>query len=312
MRASILCLVASLSAAVEAAPFSFVALGDTAYMLPRDTPRMDGLIDAINRERPAFAVHVGDFKGYSSCSDVAYAAHRSQLNRIAAPLFLTPGDNDWSDCGAQSAGGYAPLDRLASLRTMFFADDRSLGGTPVTVIRQAGFPENAFWARDGLALATVHVTGPANGFVRDKAMAADGIDRSRAGEQWVRQAFDRARKGGAKALVIAFQADVWANAAPTYEDGPYDWLRTAIGEEAASFGGQVLVVHGDSHRFIVDTPFRRADVDAGSTRGMNVTRLMVPGWPDHRAVRVDVDLERPEVFGFRLVVPLDERLGAKP
>jgi zinc protease len=69
---------------------------------------------------------------------------------------------------------------------------------------------------------------------------------------------------------------------------------------------------GRTTRLIVDTPYRRADIDAGMTRGMNVTRLQVPGWPDHRAVRVDVDPARPDMFGFRLVMAPEEAAGARP
>jgi hypothetical protein len=112
--------------------------------------------------------------------------------------------------------------------------------------------------------------------------------------------------------VLAFQADPWIASAPIYENGPLDWLRNVIGEEARTFTGQVLVVHGDSHRLTIDTPYRRADIDGGTTTGLNVTRLMVPGWPDHRAVRVDIDPARPAIFQFAVVTTCDESAGAKP
>lgn len=62
----------------------------------------------------------------------------------------------------------------------------------------------------------------------------------------------------------------------------------------------------------VDTPYRRTDIDAGTSRGMNITRLQVPGWPDHRAVRVDVDTARPAMFSFAVVMSPDEVAGARP
>ena len=305
-------LLAAMSATMVAAkPFTFIAFGDTAYMLPRDTPRLDQLIGAINAERPAFAIHVGDFKGYTSCSDEAYRAHLAQLERLASPLILTPGDNDWADCHAETAGRYKPLERLAALRRLFFARPASLG-VPLALTRQQRFPENARWTLEQVVFATVHVIGPHNGFVRDSEMAADAIARSHAGEQWVRETFRAARDSAAPAVVLAFQADPWITGAPTYENGPLDWLRNVIGEEARSFPGQVLVVNGDSHRLTIDTPYRRADIDAGTTTGLNVTRVMVPGWPDHRAVRIDVDTGRPAIFQFTVVMARDESAGAKP
>lgn len=301
------------SSAALPRPFSFVAYGDTGYMLPRDSARVSRLIGAINRANPAFAVHVGDFKGYTSCSNAAYQKHYGDFGQHRHPLFLTPGDNDWFDCSAESAGGFDPLERLAALRSFYFADNVSHGGTRMPLVRQsAEFPENARWQHEGLVFATVHVIGPHNGFVRDEKLAAEAVARSRAGEAWVRESFRIARETKAPAIVLAFQADPWLTSAPVYEQGPLDWLRNSIGDEAAKFDGQVLVVHGDSHRLIVDTPYRRADVDAGTTRGMNVTRLQVPGWPDHRAVRIEVDPARPGVFAFQLVMDAEEAGGARP
>lgn len=305
--------LALFASAAAAKPFSFVAYGDTAYMLPRDRPRFDKLIDAINREQPDFTIHVGDFKGYSSCSDVAYTQQKALFARHAQPLILTPGDNDWTDCDADTAGKYDPLERLSALRRIFFATPDSLGARTMPLRRQsAAFPENAMWDQDGVLFATVHIVGPHNGFVMDRARAADAIDRSQADEQWIKQAFDVARQRKALAVVLAFQVDAWSPAAPTYEDGPLDWLRRRIGDEAANFAGQVLIVHGDSHRLTIDTPYRRTDIDAGTSRGMNVTRLQVPGWPDHRAVRVDVDPSRPDMFRFGVVMAPEEAFGARP
>ena len=300
------------SCAAFARPFHFIAYGDTGYTLPRDIARVGRLVDAINREQPAFAIHVGDFKGYTSCSDGAYDSIRAMFQRHAHAVVVTPGDNDWFDCSVESAGRFEPLERLAALRRMFYSSNRGLGSRALLLERQSGLPENARWSHEGIVFATVHVIGPHNGLVRDERLASDAVSRSRAGEAWVREAFAAARRTKAPALVLAFQADPWWQTAPLYENGPLDWLRNAIGEEAADYSGQVLVVHGDSHRLVVDTPYRRADTERGTTTGMSVTRLQVPGWPDHRAVRVEVDPARPGMFGFRLVMGEDEASGARP
>jgi hypothetical protein len=311
MRALLLGLLASILASTASAKeFNFVAFGDTAYKLPRDAGRLDRLVDAINGEAPAFAIHVGDFKGYSSCSDEAYRAVVAQYRRLRAPLVLTPGDNDWFDCSVDTAGGFDPLERLAALRSFFF--QAPLGNGTLALQRQTGFPENARWTHGKLLFATIHVIGPHNGLVRDAKLAAESVTRSAAGEQWLRDAFAEARRTSAPALVLAFQVDPWIASAPTYEDGPLDWLRNVIGEEAATFPGQVLVIHGDSHRLTIDTPYRRTDIDAGTSRGLNVTRLMVPGWPDHRAVRIGVDLSKAAMFSFSVVMQAEESAGAKP
>lgn len=305
--------LAMLSGMAAAAPFSFVAYGDTGYKLPRDAARVRTLIETINAEKPAFAIHVGDFKGYTSCSDQAYAEQRAVFALHDHPLVLTPGDNDWADCNAETAGSFDPLERLRALRGTFHAGSRSLGAQAMPLTTQsAAFPENARWTHENVLFATIHTIGPHNGLIMDKARAAEAIDRTAAAEQWLSAAFAEARRLKSPAIVLAFQMDPWISNAPVYEGGPVDWLRRVIGEEAARFDGQVLVVHGDSHRLIVDTPLRRADIDAGTTRGMNVTRLMVPGWPDHRAVRIDFDPSRPAMFRFGVIMAPDEAAGAKP
>lgn len=91
MRRLIVAVLLVLCASTAGArPFSFVAYGDTGYKVPRDLTRVEQLVDQINAEKPAFSIHVGDFKGYSSCSDAAYQEHKLLLNRHDHPLILTP------------------------------------------------------------------------------------------------------------------------------------------------------------------------------------------------------------------------------
>ena len=313
MRAMLAVSLLLWPASAASAPFSFVAYGDTGYKVPRDIGRVERLVDAINAERPAFSIHVGDFKGYTSCGDSAYAERKALFDRHAHLLILTPGDNDWTDCDAETAGSFRPLERLQALRRIFFGTAESLGQRKLRLETQSGaFPENRAWVHEGVLFATVHAIGPHNGFTLDKDAAAEAIDRSVAGERWIRQAFERAKASKAPGVVIAFQVDPWIASAPAYERGPIEWLRRVVAEESASFAGQVLVVHGDSHRLTIDTPLRRTDIEAGTSRGMNVTRLQVPGWPDHRAVRVDVDPASPAMFRFGLVMNPDEASGARP
>lgn len=297
----------------KAERFRFAALGDMNYSQPRDQPRYASVIAAVNREKPAFSIHVGDFKGYTSCADEQLLT-LSAFDRFDSAVFYTPGDNEWADCGGGDAGGFDPLERLDGLRRLFFSTDLSLGAKPLPLARQTGgTPENVRWTSGSVVFVTVHATGPHNNFVPgDERMARDAMGRIQSGKAWLREAFTAARASRAPALVIAFHADPFIASAAIYEDGPLDWIRQIVREEAATFPGQVLLVHGDTHRFTVDQPFRRTDVDRGVTTGLNVTRLMVPGWPDHRAVLVEVDTATPGVFAFRPLVGADEAAGAKP
>lgn len=291
-----------------AASFRFVAYGDTGYYLPRDIPRVERLVAAINRERPAFAIHVGDIKGVTPCTDEDYLQRRSLLQRHEHPVVLTPGDNDWADCRDEAAGSFDPLERLAAVRRLFHSEGVTLGEGALALTRQsAAFPENVRWTRDGLVFATVHAIGPDNGLVVDERRAAEAIARSQAGKAWIEQAFRTARETHAPAIVIATQVNAWGTNTPR---NAFDWLTETIREEARTFAGQVLVVHGDSHRLLIDTPYRSVDSARGSSVLHNVTRLMVPGSPDHRAVTIHVDPSRPAVFSFSVAMDPSEATGA--
>src|SRR5690606_35598316 len=100
-------------------------------------------------------------------------------------LVYTPGDNEWTDCHRSRAGGFDPLERLAALRSLFFARGEALGGKPrgvpganpagapgvgagaaragsLVLKRQAdltpgGPPENLRWRAGGAVFATINL-----------------------------------------------------------------------------------------------------------------------------------------------------------
>jgi hypothetical protein len=64
---------------------------------------------------------------------------------------------------------------------------------------------------------------------------------------------------------------------------------------ASRWGKPVLVVHGDSHQFKIDQPFQ-----LNKKPLPHITRLIVPGASDVRAVRVTV---KDAAFSFEMVEP---------
>ena len=108
------------------------------------------------------------------------ARRLSQFNASIHPLIYTPGDNEWTDChDAQGTKGGNPLERLARLRSLFFADEQSLGRRKVTLTRQsrssdpvfAKYRENVRWDHGGVTFVTIHVVGSNNGLgARRKTM----------------------------------------------------------------------------------------------------------------------------------------------
>jgi hypothetical protein len=319
-----LLIVAPARAQAPAEPFGFVAFGDMPYCLPTapqdcaaEEGRVARLMGDINAARPAFSIFVGDTKGGSDvCSDAKVLGPFAWMSLSAAPLVYTPGDNEWTDCWQDRGGRYDQLERLALIRARFFRDAASLGRQPMPLARQADldpahrpYVENARWARNGVVFATLHVVGSNNNRPTDpgerpairppEGAMAEFQARDAANHAWLDATFAEASRTGARAVVLAFQADLFyvQRCNRGYDTGSRG-IREAIGRAAAAFGRPVLLIHGDSHFWIEDRPYETAP---------NVTRIMVPGDRETRAVRVQVDPNASQPFAFSRIGS-DDRL----
>lgn len=274
--ALIFCIVAQSTRA----DFTFAAFGDTPYIEDEDS-RFIGLIAEINREAPAFSVHIGDFKsGGSPCTDILFMQRREWFALFHQPLIYTPGDNEWTDCHRALGARYEPLERLQKLRTLFFSDNYSLGQRKVTLTRQStAYPEHARWEHEDIVFATLNVPGGNNNVRMPDELAA----RGKITEVWVTGTFALARAQSRSAVVIAMQAN------PLGRDGRvgshYASLMNTITSESMNFKGEVLLIHGDTHHYRMDQPF----MDPRTNRALlNLTRLEVFGYPFVNWVRVRV------------------------
>jgi hypothetical protein len=306
--------------AAAAEPFTFVAMGDMPYRLPGDYARYERLIAAINKAQPAFTIHVGDIKsGSSPCSDESFQKIAGYFATHEHPLIYTPGDNEWTDCHRERAGGYDPLERLAKLRSMFFTRPHSLGQVALPLERQADLMpahkemvENSRWSHEGVILATVHAVGSNNGFERNEAAADEYFRRDAANIAWIEDTFRKAKEARAPAVIFAFQADplfqIEPNSVEGHANAGFHAMLQAFSEGAQAFGRPVLLVHGDGHVFIVDQPLNGTD---GKTVLQYVTRLEVMGAEKVHAVRVRVDADDPAVFGFYPLVVRENLTPAK-
>lgn len=306
----------------QAAPFEFIAIGDMPYGAREQAyPAYAQLIQQINAAQPAFTVHVGDFKsGSSPCSDEEFQNQLDFFSRFASALVYTPGDNEWTDCHRPKAGGFDPQERLDKLRQMFFAAPRTLGAKPFAVERQselqpafAAYRENLRFEREGVLFVTLHVIGSNNNFeVRDPKAVQEYFARDEANRAWVSAAFERARAMNARAVVLAMQADplesrsAWTDW-PTHS-GFSRLFEGSLLPAVQAWGKPVLLIHGDSHRFTIDRPFKAVDGPGKGQVLPNLLRLQVFGELEMHAVRVSVDPDKPEPFGFKpLFNPLSPR-----
>lgn len=289
-----------LGTVAAAAPFTFGVTGDAPYSND-ERARFETMLDRMGTEPLAFAVHVGDIKsGQGECADGVYRDRRALLDASPHPLVLIPGDNDWTDCDRWLAGRYVPEERLAFLRSVFFTTPESLGRTRLPLERQAVdatgcCPENSRWWHDEVLFLGLHVVGSADNRGRGDAPNPEFVTRRAANLEWLAQGFALARSRGAPAAVVLMQADAgieW----PVPGGRVYGDFFMALRREVETFGRPVLLVHGDSHRFILDRPWWNAATGAGV---QNLIRLETFGSPTVGWVRVEVDPQSPGVFSIR-------------
>jgi hypothetical protein len=278
-----------------------------------------------------------------------YSQALGYFNSLDQPAIFTPGDNDWTDCDRTTNGGFNSLERLQYERSVFFATDLSLGQHPLQLEVQTaalcqgttsltgqprfltGCVENRRWTFHNVTYATLNVQGSCNNLCSSGAGDPGGDQaeyaaRETADEQWLQQTFDEATAQSSAAVMIIWQADPGFDAsgyqgAPKRNpatlvetdgnpDGFHDIL-SKLRDATIAFKKPVVLVHGDSHYFMVDKPL----LDSNGRRVENFTRVETfgdhtlaahPEWDtnDVHWVKALVDPQSRDVFAFQpQVVP---------
>lgn len=258
----------------SAKPLTVAVIGDVPYGVEQEAS-VGLLVDAINEDpHVRLALHLGDIKsGSTMCTDERFAAALATFESFKDPVVYTPGDNEWTDCHRVNNGGYNPLERLAAIRATFFAEPGSLlGGRPATVAYQEELAENVRWTESRVAFATLHVIGSNNGLSAwtgigntvPTAEQTDEVDaRIAAAIAWVDETFDAAQQRDLRGVVLAMQADTWAPLPSSAQQAIVDRIAT----RTAAFDGEVLLLQGDTHTYVVDNPLALN----------NFTRIVVHG-----------------------------------
>jgi hypothetical protein len=271
----------ALSGGTGAADFTFAAFGDTPYTRDEEE-RFPGLIAEMNREDLAFVVHIGDFKSaWTVCTDELFRQRREWFDVFRHPFVFVPGDNEWTDCRRIAGGRYDPLERLGKLRELFFSGDESLGQRRLKLERQLpAYPEHARWRHGGVLFVTLNVPGPDN---NARSMPGEFRRRSAAINEWLGKSFGLARANRLRAVVVLMQANPWAS--PTNRYYGFREMHAALARQTREFTGEVLLVHGDTHRYRIDQPL--SDPASGAPLA-NFTRIEVFGYPTMNWVRIRV------------------------
>ena len=292
-------LLLGASPAAPAAPLRFFALGDVPYS-DAERELLQELLAQAAVQKPAFIVHVGDIKGGGQpCTDARNRAVAELFRAQPVPMLYTPGDNEWTDCHRPAAGGLDPLERLDSLRRMFFADPKVLhNATLGRSVPDPAFPENAWLIRDGVLLVQLHIVGSNNGWQpRNPAAQAAFQARAKANGALLEQARAAGQAAGVRAVVLMFHGN------PLFEKPRargYIPFTQDLARLLEGFDGPVLLIHGDTHRYRFDRPIIDPATGAPIER---VHRLEVPGSPFVAGVWVSVDPAAAEVFGVETLYP---------
>ncbi|WP_216266063.1 hypothetical protein [Polynucleobacter hallstattensis] len=288
--------------------FKFVALGDMPYSLPQDLRRFENLITEINRLKPSFSIFIGDTKsGSTLCSDEHNQIIKSYFLSFKAPLVYSPGDNEWTDCHRPLAGAYDPLERLEALRKVFFSTNQSLGKNTIRLQRQADldpryskYVENAYWIKNNFLFVNIHIPGSNNNNEGAESAIKEYQDRNQANLTWIDQAFNLATQRNLNGIIFAYQADMFYKPSQlTSSDSGYrDTLESLI-SRSDIFNKPMLLIHGDSHRLIIDQPLHLKHQKKVLE---NVLRLQVMGADQVQAVEINVNPAQEQPFSFRPII----------
>lgn len=305
-RAVLVLLAALLPVWVNAgSAVRFFAIGDIPYS-ESERALLHNLLEQELPKRPPFLVHVGDVKdGKAPCTDTTLSGIADLFRELPVPVVFTPGDNDWTDCRRPAAGGYDPGERLALLRRLCYSNPSVLRLSDLDVSAAGGdFPENYHFLYEGVLFAVVHVVGSHNNLLpKDPNAVQEYQARSEANRRHFERVATAAAQADATAIVLIFHAN------PGFESSSpprgYRSFFADLERLFARFSGPVLAIHGDTHRYKLDHPYRDPETGAKSLR---FTRLEVPGSPTVAGVWVFVDPASPVPFSAELAYP-DARQG---
>ncbi|MEW5757517.1 MAG: hypothetical protein AB1810_14575 [Pseudomonadota bacterium] len=291
--------------------FEFALIGDVPYQaLPgEDDEVMTRLVAALNTEKTIeWILHSGDIKGTIPCSDEVYRDRLSRFRQFNKPFLLTPGDNDWTDCHRRELGAFDPIERLAQLRAVFYADvSQQFGNQRLGLISQSGdpryaeFSEHLRWVKHDIVFATLHVVGSENGLRgfsgRTGASDEEVSRRITAAIAWMDETFRVAREHNSPGVFLLMHANPGLEFRQ-YRDSRDGFIEilAALERNIVAYGRPVVLAHGDTHYFRIDKP----RVATGNFLP-NFTRVENFGPLEAQWVRITVEPHSPEVFSFEAV-----------
>src|SRR5262249_4123540 len=140
------------------------------------------------------------------------------------------------------------------------------------------------------------------------AQAKEKRQRTAADIRWLQMAFETARANNDKAVVVATQADMWDPEALPVNGGQgldqYTTFVQALADKTLRSGREVLLLNGDTHRFLVDKPLADPNSATGKIHNTqavtNLTRIVVQGSTNAPSewLKLTIDGRKPYPFSW--------------
>ena len=186
---------------------------------------------------------------------------------LRSPGVLRPGNNEWADCWKANRGAADPTKYHADARSVLVEAREPSPGAPAAGARVRRDPGvRRFFRKRALDFrrrdfATLNLAGTHNNQELRVRILAQVVRREQASLPWGRSEFAEARRGKQRAVVLAFHSNPF-NENLRYDGGPFESVVKAIDSEAEAFDGQVLIVQGHYHEFVIDRPLTQLDLES--------------------------------------------------
>lgn len=273
--------------------FSFIALGDVPYNIPKDYQKFEKLIDTINTINHQFNFFLGDFKSSKTpCEDSLYYTIQNYFNQFEEPLIYTPGDNEWTDCKTHN-----PVERLNFIRNTFYSKtninfpfEQQSKYTNYSI-----YPENIMWNYNSIQFSTIHIVGTNNNLNEKSTDNKEYSERNKANLFWLKKTFEEAIVNKSKGIVIATHADMFT---PDKGASGFTEFLEVLLELSENYKKPILLINGDSHKYLIDKPLKTVDYKTV----LNFTRMQVYGETDINAIQINVNFNTPQLFEFQEII----------
>ncbi len=270
----------SLAAKSGAKTTKFLAFGDMPYG-KNQILYLEAMADKLKATDIAFALFYGDMKsGGKKCSQKRYKRNFEAIFNVTnKPVFLTLGDNDWTDCDRK---GDNELLKLIEVRKHAFQPSYlPEARTDLNITRDDTYPELVRFQENDVFVSTVHIVGTGNGreeiVAENKGEILDAVTaRDAKNLSWLNESFADAEN--AKAFVLFIHADItkdsnFLNTQPCNLKlleacDPFANFLYTLEDKAKAYKKPVLLIHGSTGVYCVQSEFMGIE---------NLTRFNGPG-----------------------------------